>query len=88
MKLQLSGTLKRFAGYNDTLEVEGRTVRAALQHLATVHPALKPVLFDGEGQVRQLHRLFLNAELLRTTQLDDEVDERDTLEIVTAIAGG
>jgi molybdopterin synthase sulfur carrier subunit len=88
MKVVFSGTLLRFVDYQKEIDLDAPTVAAALSALVDKHPPVRPVLFDGQGRMRSMHRLFLNTEQLWAEDLSREVQCSDCLEIVTAIAGG
>lgn len=88
MKVVLSGTLQRYAGYTREHVVEGETLGAVLQSLASVHPSLGSVLFEEDGEIRSTHSLFVNGEQLERASLDRPVANWDELEIITALAGG
>jgi molybdopterin converting factor small subunit len=88
MKIVLSGTLQRMAGYVREHEVDAATSREALELLSKKHPALAGILLDGEGQLSGTHRAFLNSTQLAADELDTPVASTDTLELLTAIAGG
>jgi hypothetical protein len=95
MKFIFAGNLLRFVGYSKEIEIQGGTLNQCFNQLTHEFPALQPVLFDGEGRIRQTHQLFLNGEQLASpgnrdpaTHLSHPVSERDTLYILTAIAGG
>jgi molybdopterin converting factor small subunit len=88
VKVILSGTLQRYAGYTREHDVEGATVGAALGELAREHPALASVLFDEDGSVRDSNLLFLNGSQLVRGDEGASVSAWDELEIITAIAGG
>lgn len=86
MRILLSGNLLRFSNFRRELDVEATTVHAGLLAVVQQCPELKGVLFDGEQQLRGVHRLFLDGEQL--DELDTAVDANAELSIVTAIAGG
>jgi hypothetical protein len=90
MKVVFSGTLLRFVDYSKEVDVDASTVPECIDQLIRKFPDLRPVLLDGKSQVRETHQLFLNGEqLARTpTAYPDSLGERDTLFIMTAIAGG
>jgi len=52
------------------------------------YPSLTASLYDANGEVRKVHRLFLNGEQLFSNELDRSIQENDRLQILTAIAGG
>jgi len=88
MNIRFSGVLLRFVGYRRQFAVEAQTIGDGLQSLVQQYEALKPALFDGEGNVRTTHRLFLNGNQVKENDLKQVVTPSDTVEILTALAGG
>jgi molybdopterin converting factor small subunit len=89
VKFRFSGTLLRFVDFRKEIAVEDApTVGLALENLVNRHPALKGVLYDADAKVRRTHRMVLNGELLGPEQTDRTLSGDDTIEILTAIAGG
>jgi molybdopterin synthase sulfur carrier subunit len=88
MNIRLSGVLLRFVGYRRQFTVEATTVSDGLKALSAQFDQLNGVLFDGEGNVRTTHRLFLNGDQVDQRELHKFVAPQDTLEILTALAGG
>lgn len=88
MKFHFSGTLLRFTDYQQDVELDAATVGAALTKLVETTPTLQPVLYDGHGKVRSAHRLFVNGESITDADLGKPLGPNDTLDILTAIAGG
>ncbi len=88
MRFHFSGTLLRFTDYRQDLDIDAPTVDAALKALVVENPALQPVLFDGKGRVRSAHRLFVNGDPIGEADLQKALKPEDTLDIITAIAGG
>lgn len=88
MKFKLAGNLLRFSNFQKEIEIAAGTVEMAMQSLVECCPDLRPVLLDGEGRVRQVHRLFLNGEILPSHELGHQVGSQDEVAIITAIAGG
>jgi len=91
MKVVFSGTLLRFVDYSKEVDVEATTLPECIEQLVLKFPGLGPVLLDGRSQVRETHQLFLNGEQLErapTAAHPAQLGERDTLFIMTAIAGG
>lgn len=88
MTFRFSGVLLRFVNFQKEIPIEAATVGDGLELLVTKEPALKPVLFDDGGAVRATHRMFLNGEQLTSEQERTPVGPTDTVEILTAIAGG
>jgi sulfur-carrier protein len=88
MIFRLSGSLRRFADYRREIQCQAPTAQAAISNLVTQYPGLRQALLDRKGQIRTAHRMFLNGDQLDRKSADVPVGEEDTIEIVTAIAGG
>jgi molybdopterin converting factor small subunit len=89
MTVFLSGNLKRFADFESEVEIDATTIPAGLELLVERYPKLRPVVFDGEGAVRRVHRLYLNGEVLSHDEvLSQTVGAKDELGLLTALAGG
>jgi molybdopterin converting factor small subunit len=88
MKFMLSGNLLRFSGFRREVEIEAPTVEQGLTELVASCPQLGPVLLDGTGRLRAVHRLFLNGEHLTGQELGTEAKPDDEITLLTAIAGG
>lgn len=88
MNVVLSGNLRRFTAFEGEVQLEATTVTEALDTLVEQFPDLKPVLYDGSGKPRSVHRLFLNGEVLDVGDTDHNLEPTDELGILTAIAGG
>lgn len=88
MIVVVSGNLRRYTSFEQEVQLEATSLRAALDALVVRHPGLRPVLYDGDGKLRSVHRLFLNGELLDTGHDDRALAPNDELGILTAIAGG
>jgi molybdopterin converting factor small subunit len=89
VKFRFSGTLLRFVDYRKEVAIDGApNVGLALQNLVATYPALTGVLYDAESNVRRTHRMFLNGESLDPEHTDQALGDGDTIEILTAIAGG
>lgn len=93
MKVMLSGALLRFADYSKEVDLPAQTLAEGIMQLTTTFPKLKQVLLDGDGKVRLTHQLFLNGEQVARDHCTAgaaavPVADRDTLFILTAVAGG
>jgi len=65
------------------------TVRAALDQLASIHPALYKSICDETGAVRRHINLFVNSSHVRDLAgLDTPFIPGDTLTIMPAVSGG
>ena len=88
MTIVVSGNLRRFMGYESEIEVDADSVPTALGRLVERFPDMLPVVLDAAGNLRQVHRLYLNGELLDRGEAVRALAPGDELGILTAIAGG
>jgi molybdopterin converting factor small subunit len=71
------------------LTLDGSTAGAMMATLVQIYPALRPHLFNPQGELRPYVNLFLNGENLKSRQgLDTPLDADDRLLLVPAVAGG
>jgi adenylyltransferase/sulfurtransferase len=60
-----------------------------MQEVTDRFPALRPHLFNGDGQLRPFVNLFLNDENIRDLQgLETPLSTDDRLMLIPSIAGG
>ncbi|AJC60460.1 MULTISPECIES: MoaD/ThiS family protein [Streptomyces] len=88
MKIHVSGILRKYVDYRKDLAYDAPTVRAGLEQLCSEYPQLATILFEGNGDISAVHRLFLNGDQLASDTLDAPTTANDTIDIITAIAGG
>ena len=81
--------LRAYAGKQDIVQVEGKTVGELLQNLTAKYSELRNHLYNEDGRLRSFVNVYLNDDDIR--YLDKEattVKEGDTLSIVPSVAGG
>ncbi len=88
MNITVTGTLQRFTNYQRNHQTEAENVERGLEILTETYPDLKKILFEADGSLRQIHRLFLNGEQIQPDSMQTRVGPNDKLDIITAIAGG
>ncbi|MEJ3750696.1 MoaD/ThiS family protein [Actinomycetes bacterium KLBMP 9797] len=95
MKFMFSGPMLRFVDFAKEIEVAEPNLELALQALLAGRPQLKPVLLDGEGNLRRSHQMFLNGENMAANYYRDPrarseiaLGDGDSVYFLTAIAGG
>ena len=72
------------AGGQKEFEVEGRSVRAALEALP-----IRDLLFDERGELRPLVNVYVDREDIRTGNgVETQLSGGETIRVVAAIAGG
>ena len=89
MKVYVAATLKGFFGRNDTVEVDGNTIRKALDGLTGRYPEAAGILYGEDGKLRGFINLFVNDEnCTDSSGWDEEISEDAELLLLPTIAGG
>ena len=89
MIITLSGNLRRFADFETEIEVEAESVDTAVGILIDRYPGLRVVLYDAELNLRNVHRLYHNGEILSADEVSQvRLKPDDEIGILTALAGG
>ena len=88
MKFTMSGNLLRFCDFHHEIDVGGNTIAEGMDELVGRFPNLRPVLFDGQGRVRQAHRIFHNGDMISRDDVCRPTGPEHEISILTAIAGG
>jgi sulfur-carrier protein len=87
--IRLPSALRSLTGGNSEIVVDAATVRDALAALERHYPGMAAKLLDGSGTVKPYVRIFVGPEDIGALAgLDTQVDARDEIAIVPAIAGG
>ena len=70
-------------------QVEGVTLRAALDNAFQAAPALRSYVLDEQGAVRKHVAVFVNARMIASrTQLDVALQPQDEVMVIQALTGG
>jgi len=89
VKILIPTPLRQYAGKQDAVEVEARTVGEALEALVSQYADLRRHLYSEEGKLRSFVNIYLNDEDIRYLQREQTpLSDGDTLTIVPSIAGG
>jgi adenylyltransferase/sulfurtransferase len=87
--IRVPAALKQYSGGEKDVGVSAKTVGEALDRLVERHPALRPHLFDPNGQLRNFVNTYVNEDDARAMGgADAKLDDGDTITIVPSIAGG
>ena len=71
------------------VDVAGATVGEVLDGLVEAYPGLAPQLLADDGQLNRFVNVYLNDTDVRHLQaLETPIDDRDTLVLLPAMAGG
>ena len=81
--------LRVYAGKQDVIEVEGRTVGELLANMTAEYTELRKHLYNEDGRLRAFVAIFLNDDDIRFLEKEaTPVKEGDTLSIIPTVAGG
>jgi len=87
--VRIPTTLRKITGGVSKLDVQGATVREALQQVVTAHPELGERVYDDQGELRRFVNLFVGGEDIRfLSGLETPLTDGVELSIVPAVAGG
>jgi len=87
--VRIPPVLRANAGGSKQVDVSGRTVGEVLEALVGRFPSLSGQLFTPEGELNRFVNVYLNDQDIRYLQeRSTPVDDRDTLIILPAMAGG
>jgi len=87
--LRIPTPLRPYAEGQTEVNVQGNTVREALDDLVTRYPNLRKHLYDDADELRPFVNLFLGEEDIRHLQgVDTPLGAGDRLMIIPSIAGG
>lgn len=86
--VSFTSALQRFLNAS-SVQVEGGTVRAALDAVFARRPALRGYVLDDQGAVRRHVAIYINGEVMHDrTQLSDAVGPQDEIYVFQALTGG
>jgi molybdopterin converting factor small subunit len=89
VKVIIPTPLRAYAGKQESVEVQAKTVGEALAALTGQFSDLKKHLYSDDGRLRSFVNVYVNDEDIRYLQKDQTpVREGDTVSIVPSIAGG
>jgi len=87
--VKIPPVLRSSTGGEREVPAEGGNVGEVLRSLAERHPETERQLFGQDGSLNRYVNVYLNDEDVRVLQgLDTPVEDKDTLVILPAMAGG
>ncbi len=87
--VRIPPVLRPAAGQNKQVDVSGATVGEVIEGLIGRYPNLRQQLLTDEGGLNRFVNVYLNDQDIRYLgELATPVDDRDTVVILPAMAGG
>ncbi len=87
--LKIPTPLRSYTNGQAEVNVAGENVAEAMEHLVEQYPALRPHLYNGNGQLRPFVNLFLGENNVKDLQgLETPIDQNARLLLIPSIAGG
>ncbi len=88
-RVKFTSALNRFFPSLSELEIEGTTVREALNNIEQTHPGILHYLLEENGRLRKHVNIFVRGELIKDRMnLNDAIQSQDELLIFQALSGG
>jgi molybdopterin synthase sulfur carrier subunit len=82
-------SLQKLTADKSRIEVEGGSIKQAVESLNSQYPGIRDSILDEKGNVRRFVNLFVNDEDIRNLQGENTpLKDGDQVFIVPAIAGG
>ena len=87
--LKIPTPLRSYTNGQAEINVAGRNVAEAMEHLVQQYPTLRPHLYNGDGRLRPFVNLFLGENNVKDLQgLETPIDQNARLLLIPSIAGG
>ena len=87
--LRIPTPLRTYTNGLSEVAVKGTNVEEAMHSLIEQFPAMKPHLYNGQGELRPFVNLFLGEDNIKDLQgLSTPLKDGDRLMLIPSIAGG
>jgi molybdopterin converting factor small subunit len=87
--IRFPALMKYYIENRDEVLVDGSTVNELISNVLAKYPALKPHLFDANGELRRHFNVFVNGVHIRELNgMDTPVKEDDKVILMASAAGG
>ena len=89
VKVIIPTPLRQYAGKQDAVEVNAKTVGEALASITSQYGDLRKHLYTEEGKLRSFVNIYINDEDIRYLKKEQTpLNDNDVISIVPSIAGG
>ena len=87
--LKIPTQLRELTGGSPELELEATSIKGLIDGLRAGHPQLVERLIDENGELRRFVNVYVEDEDVRFLEgLDTPLEDRQTVSILPAVAGG
>ena len=87
--LRIPTPLRTYTGGNSEVTVSGATISEVLSDLTIQCPAIKPHLFNEDGELRPFVNLFVGENNIKDLQgVETPIKDDDKIMLIPSIAGG
>ena len=87
--LRIPTPLRTYTSGNSEVTVSGVKISEALSDLTTQFPAIKPHLFNEDGELRPFVNLFVGENNIKDLQgVETPIKDGDKIMLIPSIAGG
>jgi molybdopterin converting factor small subunit len=88
-KILIPTPLRVYAGKQEVVEAEGRTVGELLKNMAAEYTELRNHLYSEDGKLRSFVNIYVNDDDIRYLEKEEtSLAPGDTVSIIPSVAGG
>jgi adenylyltransferase/sulfurtransferase len=88
-KILIPTPLRVYAGKQEVVEAEGRTVGELLKNMAAEYTELRNHLYTEDGKLRSFVNIYVNDDDIRYLEKEETpLAPGDTVSIIPSVAGG
>ena len=87
--IHLPTRMRTFTKGKSTINIDGDNISNMLDNLVKGYPGIDEHLFDESNKIKSYTKVFLNdTDMDKLDGVNTKVDSRDTVYLITAMAGG
>ncbi len=87
--IHLPTRMRNYTEGKSTVTVSGENISNMLENLVKGYPGIDEHLYDESHNIKSYTKVFLNdTDIDKLDGIDTKVENRDTVYLVTAMAGG
>jgi molybdopterin converting factor small subunit len=88
VKVHLHLTLRQYAGGQEIVEVDGKTVGECLKNVVKKYPGMESSIFGKNGKLSNIVEIYVNMQSAYPNELAKEVKDGDDIHVTLMLAGG